>query len=693
VPVVRIRDKRINVGDESRPLLHGEVHFWRLSPHRWRDCLRAARDLGLDIVSTYVCWEYHEVAEGRFDFRGDTDPQRDLEGFLRLAADEGFWVLLRPGPYIYSEWPNSGVPTRVVRYHRLNPAFRAQAERYMAAVVEVAAPCLATRGGPIVLWQADNEPDPWPDVYGSQLGLGLEPGPFQAFLREQYRGDLQALNATWDAGLGGFEDARAVLAPAVGEPASVVRFLDFCRFQHWYTAEIVRWTVETYRRLGVDVPIYANVYSGFGVQHWREMERVADLAGPDFYPTAEFRGEPAEHRRLLERVRYTRTYSALPYIPEFEAGIWQGRHERVGVLGPGHYRLVCLSALLAGAAGWGWYMLVNRDNWLMSPINEIGQPRPDLAAEFARIVRVFRTMDPPGLEKVTYTAVAMDVLPLCAKVGGLPGEPLLEGLHRADIDYEYFDVETGQIARPLMLYAGAGWLSQFAQERLLAYVDEGGTLVFFQDLPLRDDRLRPLNLLRLRQPDGVLRAGYPRRLTLHLDDETATFSSPTFFIYDEVPGEALVAERAPEAPGTEEGRRVHATLPVGERYTIGYCERRGRGSIVCLGVAPDPDVLLALNRWLGVAVPSRSATGHVSTALLRRDDALFLVAVNHGEEEREATVVLEPGLPGADAIEAIDLFTGQAAEVFKNVVHVRLARKSAKVVRLTPDEAPHRVKW
>src|ERR1051325_3240406 len=167
MPDVRIADRRIWVDEQSRPLLSGEVHYWRLAPSVWPDVLARARELGLRIISTYVCWDFHEVSPGDFDLIGRTDGQRNLGAFLDLAQRNGFWVLLRPGPYIYAEWPNSGPPERVVRWHRLHPTFLAEAEKWLAAVVDVVRPYLATRGGPIVLVQADNEADPWIDVYGA----------------------------------------------------------------------------------------------------------------------------------------------------------------------------------------------------------------------------------------------------------------------------------------------------------------------------------------------------------------------------------------------------------------------------------------------------------------------------------------------------------------------------------------------
>ena len=278
-------------------------------------------------------------------FRRHHDPRRNLHAFLELADAAGFWVLLRPGPYIYAEWPNSGIPERLVRFHRPHPEFVREASVWMAAVVDTA-PFLATRGGPIVLWQADNEADPWLDVYGSQMG-----SLFVDFLRERYA-DLAHLNRAWSATFENFSDAAwsSSRAPSALSPATSTTV----RFRHWYATEIVRWTTAEYRRLGVDVPIYANTYTGTAIQDWRAIGEVCDLSGPDVYPASHLADDPDAHRSLLDAVRYARSYAALPFSPEFESGIWHGWHASVGTLGAQHCLLTCLSALQAGiAAGTG----------------------------------------------------------------------------------------------------------------------------------------------------------------------------------------------------------------------------------------------------------------------------------------------------------------------------------------------------
>jgi len=77
----------------------GEMHPNRIPREYWTHRLRLAKAMGLNTVAAYVFWNYHEVAEGRFDFE---TWNRDLPGFFRAAQAEGLWVFLRPGPYCCS---------------------------------------------------------------------------------------------------------------------------------------------------------------------------------------------------------------------------------------------------------------------------------------------------------------------------------------------------------------------------------------------------------------------------------------------------------------------------------------------------------------------------------------------------------------------------------------------------------------
>lgn len=681
MPTVRVAAGALWVDDLRVPLLAGEVHYWRLNPARWPAVLDGVRRLGLDIVATYVPWEYHELAPGRFDFHGRTEPPRNLVGFLDLLQQRGFWIFIRPGPFIYAEWAGAGVPERVVGLPRLSAAYRREARAWMEAVSAVLRPYLATAGGRILLFQPDNEMDLFSHWFEDECGLsGSRPGFFQEFLREAYP-DVAALNAAWGTAHASFEQAQPLavrLSPA--DPGLLARHRDYWRFQHWATAAGVRWHAETYRALGIDVPQVANYYPGGDVQNWRAVARTVDLVGIDWYPRNEFGGDSAEHRRFLDTCRYQRALSPLPLIAELECGVWHGFHTHVGALTPNHYRLLACAALLAGIQGWNWYMLAGRDNWYYSPLNERGVLREELAGVFMDLHRVVRECDPPALVKHAAACALLEPLHI-ATDNVLADNPVLAALHAADADYEICDPELGRIERALMFYATADWLARSAQQRLAEYIERGGTLVLAQRYPQRDEDFRPHNGLGVVPPDRVL-SPLGKQVALALDGAVAEAAGPVW-CWDRPPGEPLVAAQIAGTQQAVECADAWMRNYIGKRWVCGYRQPRGAGALVVLGLPLSASLVRALHRWLRLPLYAQAELPGVHTALFERDRTLFLVATNLNDADVQTRIGLD-GVELPPRVTVTDLFTGGVHEADRDRVVVGLPRRSGGVWRITP---------
>ena len=145
---------------DGKPLqiLSGEMHYARIPRESWRDRLKKLKSMGLNTVSTYMFWNFHEPQPGKFNFRG----WHDAAEFIRTAQEEGLWVILRPGPYSCAEWDFGGFPgwllsTPDIRVRSSDPRFLSAARRYMMHVGVELAPLQVTRGGPILMTQVENE--------------------------------------------------------------------------------------------------------------------------------------------------------------------------------------------------------------------------------------------------------------------------------------------------------------------------------------------------------------------------------------------------------------------------------------------------------------------------------------------------------------------------------------------------------
>ena len=147
---------------DGRPfqIIAGEMHPGRVPHEYWRHRVRMAKAMGLNTLSIYVFWNQHEPEEGKYDFSGGNS---NVGEFLKIAKEEGVWVLLRSGPYCCGEWDFGGIPPYLLRYGDLklrtmaDSRYTKAVERYLHELAKVVRPHLAANGGPILMVQIENE--------------------------------------------------------------------------------------------------------------------------------------------------------------------------------------------------------------------------------------------------------------------------------------------------------------------------------------------------------------------------------------------------------------------------------------------------------------------------------------------------------------------------------------------------------
>ncbi len=150
--------KSIEFTNGKKQILSGAMHYFRIHPDYWRDRLIKLRQCGLNTVETYIAWNFHELREGEFDFSG----ARDFVRFLKIAYEEGLHAIVRPGPYICSEWDLGGLPAWLLnkpglRLRCCNRPYLDAIQGYLSRVLELLRPLQHTQGGPVIAIQLENE--------------------------------------------------------------------------------------------------------------------------------------------------------------------------------------------------------------------------------------------------------------------------------------------------------------------------------------------------------------------------------------------------------------------------------------------------------------------------------------------------------------------------------------------------------
>ena len=273
-----IRGRLLLIDDQPFYLRGGEVQYFRLPVSQWQDRLTKAVDGGLNTISSYMPWYWHEPQEGKVDLAGKTTPERDLRRYIELVAESGLKLVARPGPFVNSELRSGGMPEWLFRDHpetlsrrmdgefvtgRVNPAeaeplYRQYVRGWYRAVVPLIAEYDIHNGGPVILFQPDNELSAaWSYGLANSLYDPTILGKFWPdWLRETHK-DIDCTSRRHEREYQRFEDVDP--PRAFPQTAAEKRLcLDWMNFKRWFFSDwgatLASWAMED----GVKVPIIFN---------------------------------------------------------------------------------------------------------------------------------------------------------------------------------------------------------------------------------------------------------------------------------------------------------------------------------------------------------------------------------------------------------------------------------------------------
>lgn len=144
-------------------LIGGEFHYFRVPAALWEDRLKKMKAMGANLISVYIAWNLHEPEEGKQRWDGDYD----LDLFLTLCEKYGFYVLIKPGPYICAELDFGGHPDWLIkkvadgefRIRMLDEGYLKLCKYWYRSCAEQIRSHLITNGGSIIAAQVENEYD------------------------------------------------------------------------------------------------------------------------------------------------------------------------------------------------------------------------------------------------------------------------------------------------------------------------------------------------------------------------------------------------------------------------------------------------------------------------------------------------------------------------------------------------------
>jgi hypothetical protein len=284
-------DHSLFINGERLMILSGEIHPFRMPVQSlWLDLLQKVKASGYNCVSIYIDWFLLEAKRGSFRAEGIFS----LEPFFEAAQKAGVYVIARPGPYINAEVSGGGFPGWLTR---LPGALRTNSEQFINAtdlytreISRIIGAAQITNGGPVVLFQPENE------YQNSMPGYPMPEYEYWQSVVDQYRNaSIVVPFINNEAHMNGYITAKT--------PASVDIYgfdgyplgFDCENPSQWPENGLPTNWLAINDRIAPDTPLTIPEFQGGGFQHWGQagFENCAALLNMEF-----------------ERVLYKNNYAA-----------------------------------------------------------------------------------------------------------------------------------------------------------------------------------------------------------------------------------------------------------------------------------------------------------------------------------------------------------------------------------------------
>lgn len=673
-------------------LISGEFPYFRVPADDWLRRMHLFREAGGNCIATYVPWIIHEQAEG--DIRFGDQPQRDLTRFLRAAKEAGLQVILRPGPYQYSELLYNGLPPWLIEQYPqitaqdasgaplaegvvsyLHPLFLEKARAYYRAFAAVVRPFLACAGGPVCMVQVDNEMTgvhsaaDGLDFNRQTMGFGNPSGRYPNWLTHRYGGRIEALNKVYQTDYAAFSDVPPPSPDSVA-PSDRRRMRDYAAFYVGMLAEYAcllrSWLIED----GITVPFCHN--SANPVNNALFKETVAAMGknflfGSDHYYNlgpqwAQNSPTPQYALRVLSSCEQLKALGMPPTILELPAG---NLADTPPILAEDLFACYMINAAL-GMKGLNYYIYTGGPNFpgtgtngemydYHAPVSADGTLKPTYQAlkAFGLFLRENAWMQCAS----RVTSVQLGFTWEDSRFHKYaPPECVIaqQEAHHFREEHVLYALMMGRYApgltlidrpinrhQPLIVVTG-DCMSEKAQQAIIDFVEGGGQALILPIIPAKDENGDALPLLRDYLHFGVLTEQQKKGRCIRVNGiEEGVFAIRREFTYD-LPADALPIawdERTSAVLGAE--------------------IRRGKGRVLWLGVTFNYESFsqaalmeTLIHRMAGVSCV-QSGNRNILTALWRDEThhLLYLMNPYSGVQQTDITVL-----------------TNEAPQTWRNVV-------------------------
>lgn len=541
--MICVKDEMFVIDKKPQFVYGGELHYFRSPKEKWLKLIRKIKEAGCNLISTYIPWCWHEYEEGAFDFEGDTRNERDLVSFLALLKQENMYCIVRPGPYVMAEIKFEGIPTwliqnypqviakkqngeehatKVISY--MHPLFLTKVKAWYKSVCSAISPYQIGQDGTIIMFQLDNEVGmlQWVTNQGDYNSATME--YFERFLLKEY-GSIENFNSAYSLDCLEISEGIKQSINEKNVKNALRSARDFGNFSRMYFADYIKTLRDYSKEFGINVPYIVNVH-GFTTVSNTGRGNEYPIGLSQLYKAVKIKDIILAGDYYIRNITYDNFHDIIidnaftkavqdPEQPLFSAEFQSGGLMDRPRLQPSDIELSTRVTVASGMNAINYYMFVSGENYediglfgrrhkWQAPLNEEGEERPHYA-KIKYIGQVLNTFKAELLKTKkavdTYIGLYPDyymteyknelTAPVIDEISDFRESYQFDGIVRsltlANISYEAIDImdsiEINPYLIPSLWVFSTKWMDEEIQIKLLNYIEKGGKLVLYPEVP------------------------------------------------------------------------------------------------------------------------------------------------------------------------------------------------------------------
>jgi beta-galactosidase len=523
-------------------LLSSDYPYYRDSVEHWSDRLDRLKKCHFNVISFYVPWRHHHVGN-TIDFDGALSPNKNVKLFIQLCHEKGFFVFLKPGPFIHAETDFGGLPDFVSpesdssidpmlngrgekrKWHKVlpsptDPQYNEWIRQWFELVDQELIQPNQYPKGPIIALQILNEgvySDAQHEVTEYDYSLtSIE--QYQQYLYAKYS-DMTTYNKLHGSQLVGFNQ---VFPPSELKSISTINqiliYKDWAEYQSYYMAQLYsRWGSYIQTKLPYILNLNPPHDREQGYDDWLNRLEIEKFEN-QHYGFTNWIGVVSHDSSAFNRYLLLTKRSRGPNLEENWgfSKLYDNRYQYTAI--PFFQTIM---AVAGGATGYNIYTGIRTDQWDdnidtiqqkpypdCSPVTEHGE-LTDKYFSLKLLNRFFQEFGGELMECVSVAPVSWAIYNCYSQLGCWGMEDQFEDLGKKSIhagssglnhfqnitrqynmDYSMVNIAGNEIPvkkHPILIMVGGFFMDENAQSNLVAYVKNGGLLILTHDVPLLNE--------------------------------------------------------------------------------------------------------------------------------------------------------------------------------------------------------------